>query len=128
MTALVHAYQHIVSQVPLCTVARARSFRFAGINQKGVVTFCLLAMIALGALHYLGAIYGIFFSGFELQREARQIVQLTKETDRLELSVQETGAQFPIKYKEILGSMEKIAEVTYVTGENAVVSYVSPER
>ena len=128
MTALVHAYQHIVAQVPLCTVPRASWFQFAKINQKGIVTFCLLAMIALGALQYLGAIYGIFFSGFELQRETRQVAQLTKETDRLELSVQETGAQFPIKYKEILVSMEKISEVTYVTGENAAVSYISPER
>lgn len=115
----------MTSRVSLRERVAFRPVRFARINQKGLVTFCLLGIITLGALQYLGALYGVFSFGLQLRDENRQIAQLSEDTDGLELKVQRSAATFLVEHKELLDSMEKISEVRYLTGENVAVSYVS---
>ena len=124
MTALVHAYQQMISSVPLRAPIGVRAFRFEKINQKGIVTFCLLGLIGLGALQYVGALYGIFFSGLQLQVQNQEIARLTETTNELELNIQRAGAGLVTDHKDILDAMEKISQVRYITEENVAVSYM----
>ena len=99
--------------------------QFARINCRGIVTFCLLGVMALGALQYLGALYGVFSFGLRLRDENHQVIQLSEDVDSLELQVQRAAASFPIEHKDSFSLMEKISDVRYLTGENVAVSYVS---
>ena len=81
--------------------------------------------MTLGALQYLGALYGVFSFGLQLRDQDRQVTQLGKDVDSLELQVQRAAASFPAEHKDLLSSMEKISDVRYLTGENVAVSYVS---
>lgn len=114
----------MASRVSSADRAAFRTISFAGINKKSMVTFCLLGVIALGTLEYVGALYGIFSFGLQLRDQNREIAQLRKDTDRLEVSVQRSAANFPVEHKEQLNSMERISEVRYLTGENVAVSYM----
>ena len=124
MTALVYAYQHMASRVSAHERFSAIVHGFDRANKKNIVTVCLLGVLMLGALLYLGALYGIFFSGFQIQSENRRIAELAKANDELELNIQRVTASFPARHKETLSSMEKISEVRYVTGAGVAVSYI----
>jgi hypothetical protein len=104
-----------------------RVFRFADLNQKGLITFCLLGIMALGAVQYLGALYGVFSFGLRLRGEEGQIAQLSEEATMLELKVQQTVTDFALVHKELLSSMEKNSEVRYLTGESVAVSHISTQ-
>ncbi|MBI3442751.1 MAG: hypothetical protein HY007_03215 [Candidatus Sungbacteria bacterium] len=125
MTALAYAYEHIASRMAFGNTGAVRSFQFARINQKSTVTYCLIGLMALGAIQYLGALYSIFSFGLRLQSENRQISRLSGDVDALELNVQRISANFPVEHKEQLDSMEKISQVLYLRQDQKVVSYVS---
>ena len=125
MTALIQTYQNITARISLGERAVSQSFRFARINERGIVTYCLLGVMALGALVYLAAVYAIFFSGFQVQSQQRDMVQLNNEREGVELKVQQAMAGFEATHWELLNGMEKISEVRYVSDEESAVSYMS---
>jgi len=122
MTALVYAYQYAALRIHLDDSRIARSLRFVVINRKGAVTFCLLGIMLIGTFQYLGALYTVFSFGLRLQNEGRAIGALDREVDALELKIQRAAADFSVEHKELLGSMEKISQVRYVTGKQEAVS------
>lgn len=127
MTALVYAYQNMASRMTLGEIGIAQSFRFAEINRKGTLTFCLLAVMLLGSLQYIGALYAVFSVGLRLQTENRHISSLSQEVDALEVRTQRASANFSMEHKDLLDSMEKISQVKYITGTQETVSYVSSQ-
>ena len=125
MTALIQTYQNITARISLGERAVGESFRFVRINDRGIVTYCLLGIMTLGALVYLAAVYAIFFSGFQVQSQQHQMVQLNNEREGVELKVQQAIAGFETTHGDILNGMEKISNVRYLGDEQSAVSYMS---
>ena len=125
MTALIQTYQNITARISFGERAVSQSLRFARINERGIVTYSLFGVMALGALVYLAVVYAIFFSGFQIQTQQRQIVELDTEQEGVELQVQQAMAGFETTHGDILNGMEKISEVRYVSDEQSAVSYMS---
>lgn len=115
----------MTSRMTFADLGIARSFHFAAMNKKSVVTFCLIGIMLFGAVQYLGALYAVFSIGLRLQTENRQIRVLGQEVDALELKTQRASANFPVEHKDALDSMEKISQVRYLTGGEEAVSYIS---
>ena len=118
MTTLALARQKI-SILSLARIHRGRSVTgwFQVANRKGLVTAVLLATIFASAGGYLLLLSRVFELGFQMQDISRRLPDVTDELLNLQLELQQRQFVMADAHASVLGSMEKVSGVKYLTPE-----------
>lgn len=96
-------------------------------NRKGLVTLLLVGMIILSGVGYLLLLSRVFDLGFRMQSFSRQMPELTDEAQSFELELQHRQFAFDGAHAGMVGSMERISSVKYLTPHTVSVSQAEPK-
>ena len=122
MTTLILAQKKIRSWCPEINIARAEDW-FLAANQRGVITYGLMALAGFFICLYLVALYVTFDLGFSLRKITPQAAKVGEEVLMNELTLHNVQTGLTREKKSSYGQMEEISALKYILIEDGVVSY-----
>lgn len=97
---------------------------FIALSRYVLPILCLFA--ALPVAVYLIALFVSFGAGFKIRGAEQQGILLSREVADLQLTLQQKELRLQTDYADILGGMESVEDVTYISGGSSELSYRSP--
>lgn len=125
MTTLILTQKKILPLIGF-TGVRKIAGRFYDLNQKWVITAVLTSIIIFSTVIYLTALFLTFDLGFKIQTAEKEAAALRNSASALEFQIQKEETSFVQNHKDVLGLMEKVSDIKYLTLENLAVSRPQP--
>lgn len=125
MTTLVIALQEKTMRIPLAEKRAELSARYAGLNDRGFLTFFVLSVMLAAAAAYAGTLYWMTGAGFALQERQESRREGEQEILRLEMALRAEEAALFEENHPLLQAMEKVSHINFIGIERENVAQAS---
>lgn len=95
---------------------------FGAVNQGGHLTFVSGIVLAGAFFSYLGLLFWMMQTGFALEEQQRERIELEETVFRFEFSAREEPGAFSFVHEDVLRLMEPVTTITYLLPDNVAVS------
>lgn len=96
--------------------------RFGFINERGLVSVILIAILFSFVVAYFAGIYMTFSLGMVIQKQGKEEKQLSKEVQEKELTLQKELTSLAEIKPDILESMVRVSGIKYLSTPNFVAA------